>query len=81
MTTKILNFILLDKINKFINDYFNIVPKPLNNDIIISIVLRNRNSDRQLARINFYLNLPKRYYCTIQGRIYGRAEGPGPYAK
>jgi hypothetical protein len=45
MSTKILHFILFDKINEIINDYFSIVL----NDIIIFIVLRNRYSNRRLA--------------------------------
>jgi hypothetical protein len=46
------------------------VPNALNH-IIISIVLRNRNSERLLVRINFYPNLPRQsiLYHIMKGSI------------
>jgi len=40
MTTKILNFISFDKINKFMNGYFCVAPNALNN-IIITYSIEN----------------------------------------
>jgi hypothetical protein len=45
--TQILHYKLFDKINKFINGYFSVAPSTLKNYITISIILRNRNGDRQ----------------------------------
>lgn len=65
MTITILNLILFEEINKYIKIYFSIAPNVLNNDVIISIGLRNRNSDWRSSRIYFYQNRSSNFYCTI----------------